>query len=57
MSLNNALLATVSRLGPEDILLLVVVFILLIEGQCDKKFIIFFLLIFLIELPKGLLAK
>lgn len=57
MSLNNALLATVSRFGPEDILLLVVVFILLIEGQCDKKFIIFFLLIFLIELPKGLLAK
>lgn len=56
MSFGNVLLGTLSRLGPEDILLLALAFILLIERQCDKRFIVFLLLIFIIELPKGLLV-
>lgn len=57
MSLNSEIFRILSRLSPEDMLLLVIAIILLIEGKCDKRFLFFLLLIFIIELPEGLLTK
>jgi len=56
MGMSNAVFSFLSKLGPEDLLLLAVALILLIERQCDGRFILFLLLIFMIELPKGLLT-
>lgn len=56
MSMERLALDIFGRLSPEDFLLLAIVFILYIENKCDKTFLIIMLLVFLMDLPQGLLA-
>ena len=56
MSMERLALSMLSRLSPEDFLILAVVFILYIENKCDKTFLVIMLLVFLMDLPQGLLA-
>ncbi|HYE08575.1 MAG TPA: hypothetical protein VEF53_00195 [Patescibacteria group bacterium] len=56
MSLERLALGMLSRLTPEDFLVLAVVFILYVENKCDKTFLVIMLLVFIMDLPQGLLA-
>ena len=56
MSLERLALGMLSRLTPEDFLVLAIVFILYIENKCDKTFLVIMLLVFIMDLPQGLLA-
>ncbi len=56
MSLERLALDMLSRLTPEDFLVLALVFILYIENKCDKTFLVIMLLVFIMDLPQGLLA-
>ena len=56
MSVERLALGMLSRLSPEDFLILAVVFILYIENKCDKTFLVIMLLVFVMDLPQGLLA-
>ncbi|MGE5631054.1 MAG: hypothetical protein ACM3TR_08165 [Caulobacteraceae bacterium] len=57
MGISYTMLRTLSALRPDDFLLLAVALILLVENQCDRKFVLFVLLIFIMELPQGLLTR
>jgi hypothetical protein len=56
MSLERLALTMLSRLTPEDFLVLAIVFILYVENKCDKTFLVIMLLVFIMDLPQGLLA-
>ncbi|MHB1394955.1 MAG: hypothetical protein ACYCYE_18250 [Clostridia bacterium] len=56
MGLERLALDMLSRLTPEDFLVLAIVFILYIENKCDKTFLVIMLLVFIMDLPQGLLA-
>ena len=56
MGVERLILSMLSRLSPEDFLILAVVFILYIENKCDKTFLVIMLLVFLMDLPQGLLV-
>jgi len=56
MGMERLVLGILSSLSPEDFLILAVIFILYIENKCDKTFLIIMLMVFLMELPQGLLA-
>jgi len=56
MGVERLALGLLSNLSPEDFLVLAVVFILYIENKCDKTFLIIMLMVFLMDLPQGLLA-
>ena len=56
MGIERLALGILSRLSPEDFLVLAIVFILYVEKQCDMTFLIFMLLVFIMDLPDGLLA-
>lgn len=56
MGVERLALGILSRLSPEDFLILAVIFILYIENQCDKTFLVLMLLVFAMDLPQGLLA-
>ena len=56
MGIERLALVILSRLSPEDFLVLAIVFILYVEKQCDKTFLIIMLLVFIMDLPDGLLA-
>jgi hypothetical protein len=56
MSIERLALGILSRLSPEDFLILAVVFILYFENKCDKTFLVLMLLVFIMDLPQGLLA-
>lgn len=56
MSIERLALGILSRLSPEDFLILAVVFILYVENKCDKTFLVIMLLVFIMDLPQGLLA-
>ena len=56
MSVEKLVLSMLSRLSPEDFLILAVVFILYVENKCDKTFLVIMLLVFIMDLPQGLLA-
>lgn len=56
MGVESLALGMLSRLSPEDFLILAVVFILYIEKQSDKTFLVIMLLVFIMDLPQGLLA-
>lgn len=56
MGLERLALTMLSRLTPEDFLVLAVVFILYVENKCDKTFLVIMLLVFIMDLPQGLLA-
>lgn len=45
-----------SRLTPEDFVILAIIFILYVEKQCDKTFLLIMLLVFIMDMPQGLLA-
>ncbi|NLK35434.1 MAG: hypothetical protein GX301_08325 [Gracilibacteraceae bacterium] len=55
MSTEHLIFGILNRLSPEDFLILAIVFILFIENKCDKTFLIILLLVFLMDLPQGLL--
>jgi hypothetical protein len=56
MSMEHLILNILSRLSPEDFLVLAVIFILYIENKCDKTFLVIMLLVLIMDLPQGLLA-
>jgi hypothetical protein len=56
MGIERLMLGILSNLTPEDFLLLAVIFILCVENKCDKTFLIIMLLVFIMDLPQGLLA-
>ena len=56
MSMERLALGILSRLGPEDFLILAIVFILYKENKSDKTFLLIMLLVFIMDLPQGLLA-
>lgn len=56
MGVERLIINMLSRLSPEDFLILAVVFILFIENKCDKTFLTIVLLVFFMDLPQGLLA-
>ena len=56
MGLERLTLTMLSRLTPEDFLVLAIVFILYVENKCDKTFLVIMLLVFIMDLPQGLLA-
>jgi len=56
MGLERLALTMLSRLTPEDFLVLSLVFILYVESKCDKTFLVIMLLVFIMDLPQGLLA-
>lgn len=56
MGVERLVLGMLSRLSPEDFLVLAIVFILYIENKCDKTFLVIMLLVFVMDLPQGLLA-
>jgi hypothetical protein len=56
MGIEHLALGLLNRLGPEDFLILAVVFILFKENQADKTFLIIMLLVFLMDLPQDLLT-
>jgi hypothetical protein len=57
MGMEHLILSILNRLSPEDFLILAVIFILYIENKCDKTFLIIMFLVFLMDLPQGLLAE
>lgn len=56
MGMERLAMDILSRLTPEDFLILAVVFILYVEKECDKTFLVIMLLVFMMDLPQGLLA-
>lgn len=56
MGLEHLALSMLNRLTPEDFLVLAIVFILYVENMCDKTFLVIMLLVFIMDLPQGLLA-
>ncbi|HOE57205.1 MAG TPA: hypothetical protein PLL98_02835 [Bacillota bacterium] len=56
MGVERLILGMLSRLNSEDFLILAVVFILYIENKCDKTFLLIMLLVFLMDMPDGLLT-
>ena len=56
MGMEHLILSILNRLSPEDFLILAVIFILYIENKCDKTFLLIMFLVFLMDLPQGLLA-
>ncbi len=56
MGVERLLLSMLGRLSPEDFLILAVVFILYMEKKCDKTFLLVMLLVFLMDMPEGLLV-
>lgn len=56
MGIERLLLGMLSKLTPEDFLLLAIIFILYVENKCDKTFLIILLLVFIMDLPQGLLT-
>lgn len=56
MGLERLALGMLSRLTPEDFLVLAIVFILYVENKTDKTFLVVMLLVFIMDLPQGLLA-
>ncbi|HYE83254.1 MAG TPA: hypothetical protein VEG39_13955 [Clostridia bacterium] len=56
MGVERLALGILNRLSPEDFLILAIVFILYVESQCDKTFLVLMLLVFIMDLPQGLLA-
>ncbi len=56
MGMERLALGILNRLTPEDFLILAVVFILHVENKCDKTFLVIMLLVFMMDLPQGLLA-
>lgn len=56
MSVERLALSILSRLSPEDFLILAVVFILYKEKKSDKTFLLIMLLVFIMDLPQDLLS-
>lgn len=56
MGMERLVLGLLNSLGPEDFLILAVIFILYVEKKCDKTFLIIMFMVFLMDLPQGLLA-
>lgn len=56
MGMERLVLSMLSRLSPEDFLILAVVFILFIESKSEKTFLVIMLLVFFMDLPQGLLV-
>jgi hypothetical protein len=56
MGIESLALGILNRLGPEDFLILAIVFILYKENRSDKTFLLIMLLVFIMDLPQDLLS-